>query len=158
MVAVFYTPLGNIKITAEQNRIETVEFSNEPLTPDESCSPVIQVAKQELEAYFAKKRTKLEFPIHMKGTDFQKKVWQELLNIPFGKTISYHDLSVALGDPKSIRAAASANGKNPLAIVVPCHRVIGSNGDLVGYAGGLDKKKWLLQHEGVINQLDIFEP
>lgn len=157
MGAVFHTPLGNMKITAVNDKIEAVEFSNEPLTQDEPGNPVIQAAKQELEEYFAEKRTKFEFPIHMKGTDFQQKVWQELLNIPFGKTISYHELSVALGDPKSIRAAASANGKNPLAIVVPCHRVIGSNGDLVGYAGGLDKKKWLLQHEGVINQLDIFE-
>ena len=93
----------------------------------------------------------------LRGTDFQVKVWNELLNIPFGKTISYEELAIRVGNIKSIRAVGLANGQNPLAIVVPCHRVIGKNGELVGYGGGLDKKIWLLQHEGAMQkQLSIF--
>lgn len=92
----------------------------------------------------------------LQGTDFQKRVWNELLKIPYGKTISYMQLAINLGDKKSIRAAGTANGKNPVAIIVPCHRVIGSNGDLVGYGGGLDKKKWLLEHEGVWMHKELF--
>lgn len=91
------------------------------------------------------------------GTDFQVKVWNELLNIPYGKTISYEELAIRVGDIKSIRAVGLANGQNPIAIVVPCHRVIGKNGDLGGYGGGLDKKVWLLEHEGAIQeQLSLF--
>ena len=156
MEAVLQTPIGNVKITGSPEGVESVQYSNEQSTPEVVSSTIIQTAKNELTEYFTGQRTTFDFPIHLRGTDFQLKVWNALLQIPFGKTISYHELAVALGDPKSIRAAAAANGKNPLAIVVPCHRVIGANGDLVGYAGGLDKKKWLLQHEGVINQLDIF--
>ena len=88
--------------------------------------------------------------LHPSGTEFQKKVWQELLNIPFGKTCSYLELSKKLGDVKAIRAVAAANGKNPLWIVIPCHRVIGSDGSLTGYAGGLWRKKWLLEHENPV--------
>jgi methylated-DNA-[protein]-cysteine S-methyltransferase len=91
-----------------------------------------------------------------KGTDFQKKVWQELLKIPYGKTESYQKITNKLGDPKAIRAVANANGKNPLWIVIPCHRVIGSDGSLTGYAGGLWRKKWLLDHENPIKQERLF--
>lgn len=156
METVFASPLGNIKITLVDSSISTVEFTTAPETTD-TPNPILILAKKELDEYFSQQREEFTFPLQMDGTEFQQKVWQELLKIPFGMTISYHQLAVNLGDAKSIRAAASANGKNPLAIVVPCHRVIGSNGDLVGYAGGLDKKKWLLQHEGVITQLDMFE-
>jgi len=90
------------------------------------------------------------------GTEFQKKVWNELLNIPFGKTISYLQLAKELGDVKLIRAVGGANGKNPVSIIVPCHRVIGSDGTLIGYGGGLDKKKWLLEFEGVLVQKELF--
>jgi methylated-DNA-[protein]-cysteine S-methyltransferase len=92
----------------------------------------------------------------LQGTEFQKKVWQELLHIPYGKTCSYLDLSKKIGDVKAIRAVASANGKNPLWIVVPCHRVIGTDGSLTGYAGGLWRKKWLLEHENPIKQESLF--
>ena len=91
-----------------------------------------------------------------KGTDFQKKVWQELLKISYGKTESYQKITNKLGDPKAIRAVANANGKNPLWIVIPCHRVIGSDGSLTGYAGGLWRKKWLLNHENPIKQETLF--
>ena len=110
----------------------------------------------QLKDYFSGIRTDFNFKLNPKGTDFQQKVWQELGNIPFGKTISYLDLAKKLGDPKVIRAAASANGKNPLWIVVPCHRVIGTDGSLTGYAGGLWRKKWLLEHENPTNQQSLF--
>jgi len=113
-------------------------------------------AVTQLQDYFEGKRTDFDFKLNPKGTDFQQKVWQELLNIPFGKTMSYMDLSKKLGDVKAIRAVASANGKNPLWIVVPCHRVIGTDGSLTGYAGGLWRKKWLLEHENPTTQQSLF--
>lgn len=105
-------------------------------------------AKKQLEEYFSGKRKIFDLPLKQEGTGFQQKVWNELCNIPFGETISYHELSKRIGDVKAIRAAGTANGKNKLSIVVPCHRVIGSDGSLTGYEGGLHRKQWLLRHEG----------
>ena len=102
----------------------------------------------QLKEYFDRKRKDFKLPLEIIGTEFQKKVWNELLKINYGETITYKELAIRLGDLKSIRAAASANGANPLPIVIPCHRVIGSNGELVGYGGGLDVKEKLLQLEG----------
>ena len=128
---------------------ENVEISTK--IPEELKEAVLQ-----LQDYFDGKRTTFTFPLNPSGTDFQKKVWDELLHIPFGKTCSYLDLSKKLGDVKAIRAVASANGKNPLWIVVPCHRVIGTDGSLTGYAGGLWRKKWLLEHENPVKQETLF--
>ena len=128
---------------------ENVEISTK--IPEELKEAVLQ-----LQDYFDGKRTTFTFPLNPSGTDFQKKVWDELLHIPFGKTCSYLDLSKKLGDVKAIRAVASANGKNPLWIVIPCHRVIGSDGSLTGYAGGLWRKKWLLEHENPVKQETLF--
>ncbi|PIQ47937.1 MAG: cysteine methyltransferase [Cytophagales bacterium CG12_big_fil_rev_8_21_14_0_65_40_12] len=108
---------------------------------------VVRKCKKQLTEYFQGTRTQFNIPIAPEGTDFQREVWQELLSIPFGKTTSYAKQSIKLGDVKKIRAVGSANGKNPIAIIIPCHRVIGSDGNLTGYAGGLDKKEWLLKHE-----------
>lgn len=108
------------------------------------------LAIEQMIQYFSGQRRVFDFPINQEGTEFQQRVWQELSSIPFGKTISYLDLAKRLGDTKVIRAAASANGRNNIAIVVPCHRVIGSKSDLVGYAGGLWRKRWLLEHENKI--------
>ena len=101
----------------------------------------------ELDSYFEGNLRHFTFPYKITGTDFQSKVWNELLNIPFGETISYCELSKRIKNPAAVRAVGSANGSNPLSIVVPCHRVIGSNGKLIGYGGGLWRKKWLLDHE-----------
>ena len=106
--------------------------------------------------YFYGKRTHFNFPIHPIGTAFQLQVWAELQKIPFGRILFYTDLAKRLGDPKKIRAVASANGKNPLRIVIPCHRVIGAKGDLVGYAGGLHRKQCSLKHEGWDKQVSLF--
>ena len=149
------TPLGIAKIIGDEHGISEISILKEgELTI--KIPQVLQECVTQLQQYFHGKRTQFDFKINPKGTDFQQKVWQELLNIPFGKTISYLDLSKKLGDPKAIRAAATANGKNPLWIVIPCHRVIGTDGSLTGYAGGLWRKKWLLEHENPSKQQTLF--
>jgi methylated-DNA-[protein]-cysteine S-methyltransferase len=149
------TPLGIAKIEGNENGISVVSVTQE----GELSSKIPKNLKQavtQLNEYFEGKRKEFTFLINPQGTEFQQKVWQELLHIPFGKTMSYLDLSKKIGDVKAIRAVASANGKNPLWIVVPCHRVIGTDGSLTGYAGGLWRKKWLLEHENPIKQQSLF--
>ena len=146
----YASPIGNLRISCNETCITEVHFLNkdEPITATEQVAPpVLQQCLEELIEYFQGQRKKFEVPVYQEGTSFQQRVWNELLNIPFGKTISYLTLAKRLGDPKVIRAAASTNGKNHIAIIVPCHRVIGSNNDLVGYGGGLWRKKWLLDME-----------
>lgn len=149
------TPLGIARIVGDENGISEISALDEG-TVSETIPTVLQEAVTQLQNYFQGNRTDFNFKLNPKGTDFQQKVWQELLNIPYGKTISYLDMSKKLGDVKTIRAAASANGKNPIWIVVPCHRVIGTDGSLTGYAGGLWRKKWLLEHENPTNQQSLF--
>jgi methylated-DNA-[protein]-cysteine S-methyltransferase len=151
----FKTPLGIAKIAGNENGISIISILEESEISAE-IPPILQEAVSQLQQYFEGKRTDFSFKLNPQGTDFQQKVWQELLNIPFGKSCSYMDLSKKLGDIKAIRAVASANGKNPLWIVVPCHRVIGSDGSLTGYAGGLWRKKWLLEHENPSLQKELF--
>jgi AraC family transcriptional regulator of adaptative response/methylated-DNA-[protein]-cysteine methyltransferase len=121
----------------------------------------LDALEKQMKEYFIGERKEFDVPLQMVGTDFQKKVWNGLMQIPYGETRSYKNQSVFLGDVKAIRAVATANGQNGIAIIVPCHRVIGDNGSLVGYGGGLPKKKWLLEHEakhsGKSLQIDIFE-
>jgi len=111
------------------------------------ATPLLQLAAQQLNEYFAGERKVFDFPIKQPGSSFQQEVWQCLLQIGYGKTISYLQQSKMMNNPLAIRAIASSNGRNDLAIIVPCHRVIGSDGSLTGYAGGLWRKKWLLEHE-----------
>ncbi len=149
------SPLGITKIQGDENGISIISVMLEA-EPSTKIPKELQEAVSQLQEYFEGKRKDFDFKLNPKGTNFQQKVWQELLNIPFGKTISYMDLSKKLGDVKAIRAVASANGKNPLWIVVPCHRVIGTDGSLTGYAGGLWRKKWLLEHETPSHQQSLF--
>ncbi len=107
----------------------------------------IRALRKQLKEYFKGKRKEFTVPLFYHGSEFQKSVWQFLLKIPFGKTVTYMNLAESLGNPKAIRAAANATGSNPLAIIIPCHRVIGSDGDLTGYGGGLERKRWLIDHE-----------
>jgi methylated-DNA-[protein]-cysteine S-methyltransferase len=124
---------------------------------EEVRTAVIEQCIQELDEYFKKGRKFFTVELKAEGTEFQKRVWAELLTIPFGKTISYEELAVRLGDIKAIRAAGVANSVNPIAVIIPCHRVIGKNGELTGYAGGLENKQWLLFHEGsLMKQLSLF--
>ena len=128
---------------------ETTELSS--ATKLRSDDPYLFGIFNQLKEYFAGTRKELEVPLDIEGTDFQKRVWNELQKIPYGKTISYKTLSEKLGDVKAIRAVGKANGQNPIAIIIPCHRVIGANGNLVGYAGGLAIKEKLLHLEGALN-------
>jgi len=150
------TPVGNLIIESEGDTITRIGFLKENREA-EYITPVIEQCISELEEYFSKGRKFFTFNLGFRGTAFQNKVWKELLNISYGNTLSYEDLAIRLGDVKSIRAVGLANGQNPIAIVVPCHRVIGKNGSLTGYGGGLENKQWLLEHEGaVLKQLSLF--
>ncbi len=142
------SPVGLLQIIEKDNCITAVQFA-EGNSPEQTHIPteLQQQCIHELQEYFNGQRLQFTFPMLQTGTHFQQRVWQQLQQIPFGKTISYMQLAIQLGDAKCIRAAGTANGKNNLAIVVPCHRVIGSNQSLIGYAGGLARKQWLLQHE-----------
>ncbi len=154
--AIINTPLGLTEIQGDENGISKIYIRNENVEITSKIPSKLKEAVIQLQEYFEGKRTHFTFLLHPSGTEFQKKVWQELLNIPFGKTCSYLELSKKMGDVKAIRAVAAANGKNPLWIVVPCHRVIGSDGSLTGYAGGLWRKKWLLEHENPSVQKTLF--
>ena len=149
-ITYYRSPIGNIKISGNKNFISEITFvdNNDQWTPESIVLPelAIQCVEQMIQ-YFQGVRRTFEFPVYQDGTEFQQRVWTELMNIPFGKRISYLELSRRLGDTNCIRAAAAANGKNKLAIIVPFHRVVGSKNDLVGYAGGLWRKKWLLDLE-----------
>jgi methylated-DNA-[protein]-cysteine S-methyltransferase len=146
----YESPIGLLKIGATEHYVAELSFvdnQDQIIHGEPGISEVIHQCTEELIEFFAGRRKVFTIPVHQEGTEFQKKVWSELLEIPFGKTISYLDLAKRLGDAKAIRAVANTNGKNKITIIVPCHRVIGSDKSLVGYSGGLWRKKWLLQHE-----------
>ena len=155
--AYIQSPLGITLIEGDGEGVSKISvLDDKDIKQSETIPQELQEAARQLQEYFNGTRTDFSFKLNPHGTDFQKKVWNALLEIPFGKTTSYQDLSIKLGDIKAIRAVAGANGKNPLWIVVPCHRVIGSDGSLTGYAGGLWRKKWLLQHENPVKQQSLF--
>lgn len=157
MEIVIESPLGNIKLAENDDRLTELSFTEDSLTSKQE-NALLKDAANQIEEYFSNERKEFDLPLEPVGTEFQIKVWHELLNIPFGTTVSYQEIANRLGDPKSIRAAASANGKNPIAIIIPCHRVIGSHGEMTGYAGGIQRKKDLLTLEGadVMSQMNIF--
>ncbi|HLV70499.1 MAG TPA: methylated-DNA--[protein]-cysteine S-methyltransferase [Xanthomarina sp.] len=150
------TPLGFTKITGDRNGISSIIVLNSDEKVTDSIPLELEDCVQQLNEYFEGTRTSFDLQLNPEGTPFQKQVWHKLKTIPYGKTISYLELSKQLGDVKAIRAVANANGKNPLWIVIPCHRVIGSDGSLTGYAGGLHRKKWLLEHESPYKQQSLF--
>ena len=146
----YHSPVGLLKISGTEDYISEVSFhdnSEKSEGTKKHLPPMLIQCIEQLIQYFNGQRRVFELPINQSGTPFQQTVWNELAVIPFGKTISYIQLAIKTGDPKATRAVASANGKNNVAIVVPCHRVIGANKELVGYGGGLWRKKWLLEHE-----------
>ncbi|HTI10128.1 MAG TPA: methylated-DNA--[protein]-cysteine S-methyltransferase [Puia sp.] len=151
----YQSPLGLLRIGGTDTYISEISFVDTLEATDRGGNfdlqgpvpPMVIQCIEQLIQYFQGQRRVFDFPVHQEGSAFQQKVWTELSAIPFGKTLSYLDMARRLGDTKTIRAAAAANGKNHVAIVVPCHRVIGSKRDLVGYGGGLWRKKWLLDHE-----------
>ncbi len=155
-LAYLHSPLGTLSLEGDAEGLQRVEFLEEAIPQSEKIPEFLVDAVQQLQDYFAGKRSEFELKLNPKGTVFQKKVWLQLAEIPFGKTTSYLQMAKNLGDPKVIRAAASANGKNPIAIIIPCHRVIGSDQSMTGYAGGIWRKKWLLEHESPVTQHSLF--
>ncbi len=155
----FQSPLGSVRITGDSagvSAISCLDDTTDTCTPGREVALPVQQAAEQLLEYFAGTRRQFDFPICPAGTPFQQAVWRELLDVPYGATLSYLALTRRIGDEKAIRAVAAANGRNPLWIVVPCHRIIGSDGSLTGYAGGLWRKQWLLEHEGSIKQMRLF--
>lgn len=150
------SPLGFTKITGDQDGIASITVYNSDEKVTDIIPDVLEDCVLQLNEYFEGSRQQFSLKLNPQGTDFQNRVWQELLTIPYGKTTTYLKLSQQLGDVKAIRAVANANGKNPLWIIIPCHRVIGSDGSLTGYAGGLHRKQWLLEHESPYKQQSLF--
>jgi len=146
------SPLGLIEFKASEVGITQLIFCGQQTTAIKA-NDLTRECQTQLKDYFAGKLTQFSLSLDIKGTEFQKKVWQLLQQVAYGQTISYMDIADRLNNPKAVRAVGGANGRNPITLILPCHRVIGSNGRLTGYAGGTARKKWLLQHEGVkLNQ------
>jgi len=150
------SPVGSIKIEGDEYGLASVTIFDSEEKITDIVPELLEDAVYQLKEYFEGTRTAFTLTLNPEGTDFQKKVWKALGQIPYGKTVSYLDLSKTLGNVKAIRAIAAANGQNPLWVVVPCHRVLGSDGSLTGYAGGLHRKKWLLEHESPVKQQSLF--
>ncbi len=148
------SPIGDITIQSTSKGISYVGFYPvENMQTDKvnehTLTPIL-ICISELNEYFNGERTAFTVPLDTKGTDFQRQVWRALMNVEFGASKSYQDIALAINNPKAVRAVGAANGKNPISIIVPCHRIIGANGKLTGYAGGLSRKEWLLRHEGIL--------
>ena len=143
------SPVGTLTVGADAAGITAIAFPDEMPAVDGAANPnpLIREALRQLRAYFAGRLANFELPLNPAGTVFQKSVWQALLAVPFGATLSYGEIATRVGNPRGARAVGLANGRNPIAIVVPCHRIIGRDGSLTGYGGGLDRKRWLLAHE-----------
>ena len=148
----FESPVGDLLLTAADDQLTGLHLPREQRAPDPSWSEggaFLDEVQRQLRAYFAGRRQTFELSVAPIGTAWQRRVWDELARIPYGRTISYAELARRAENPAAVRAAGAANGRNPISIVIPCHRVIGADGRLTGYSGGLDAKRWLLAHEGV---------
>jgi len=141
------SPIGLVEIGGTPEGITSLLFVEER-RPEITTNEMCEEAARQISEYFAGTRQEFDLPVQLSGTEFQRQVWQELRSISFGQTVSYGDLARAIGKPSAVRAVGAANGDNPVSIIVPCHRVIGSDGGLTGYGGGLPRKQWLLKHEG----------
>lgn len=154
---ILQSPVGPLEIKGNQDGISYITYlDNTPVMVSDLVPNSLKNGVLQLQEYFDGKRTQFDVKLNPQGTEFQQRVWKQLTTIPYAKTVSYQKMANDLGDPKVIRAAASANGKNPISIIIPCHRVIGSDGSLTGYAGGLHRKKWLLAHESPVTQGKLF--
>jgi methylated-DNA-[protein]-cysteine S-methyltransferase len=142
------SPIGLIEIGATPDGIASLLFV-ERRGEGSAPSSIVDEAVRQLREYFAGSRRQFDLPLDLTGTEFQRLVWRHLLTVPFGQTASYRDVAAAIGKPRAVRAVGAANGQNPISIIVPCHRIVGSDGRLVGYGGGLWRKEWLLKHEGL---------
>ena len=154
--AIMNTPLGVLEILGSDRGIRSVSFVEGREEVDLEVPQVLRECRDQLQEYFEGRRKEFKLRLDPVGTDFQRRVWQELLGIAYGETTSYKEQSMRLGDLNAIRAVAAANAKNPIAVIIPCHRVVGSDGSLTGYAGGLWRKKWLLELENPPSQTSLF--
>ncbi|WP_455393025.1 methylated-DNA--[protein]-cysteine S-methyltransferase [[Eubacterium] cellulosolvens] len=145
--AYYRSEIGLIKIMGTEKGVSFVGFVKEEPTENPEVHPSLKKCVVQLNEYFQGTRKKFTIKLQPQGTDFQKQVWNQLMKIPFGETASYKNVAEAIGKEKAVRAVGNANGSNNISIIIPCHRVIGNNGKLVGYGGGLDRKQWLLDHE-----------
>lgn len=143
----YHSPLGRLEIEATDTAVIAIRFAEAETPASPADTPLLQACLRQLDEYFKGQRVSFDLPLQLGGTEFQRMVWRELTTIPFGQTISYGELARRIGNPKAVRAVGAANGKNIINIVIPCHRVIGGNGKLTGYGGGLERKEWLLNHE-----------
>jgi methylated-DNA-[protein]-cysteine S-methyltransferase len=143
----YHSPIGWIRIAAEDGAITGLDFVERGAADAPSPSACLRAARVQVEEYFRDRRTAFDLPLRLCGTPFQEDVWKALLRIPFGETASYKDVAAGVGRPDAVRAVGAANGANPVSLIVPCHRVLGSNGRLTGYGGGLWRKEWLLRFE-----------
>lgn len=148
--AYYKSELGVLKVTGTEDGIHAVEFTNIETTAQMAAPTCLRECFRQLDEYFSGGRQQFALPLKPQGTDFQKAVWNELSKIPYGQTVTYMHVAKALGNPNAVRAVGAANGRNPIPIIVPCHRVIGSNGDLIGFGGGIWRKEFLLRHEKVV--------
>ena len=149
-VSYFLSPVGYLRLEADNDGLQLLLLNSPPadeLAVIPPSHPVLVLAHQQLQEYFSGSRHDFTVPLSMNGTEFQLAAWLALQSIPYGKTVSYKAIAEQIGRPKAMRSVGMANNRNPIAIIVPCHRVIGANGQLVGYGGGLDMKQWLLAHE-----------
>ncbi len=147
------TPLGPMQLVADEAGLQTAVFLDDAVPDPAERSPILDQARTELDAYFAGTLMPFATPLSLAGTPFQRRVWAVLTTLPYGRTTTYGAIAATLGDPRCVRAVGTANGANPVALFVPCHRVIGGDGSLVGYAGGIERKAALLRLEGVGNPL-----
>jgi len=146
--AYYRSDIGLLEIAGDEKEICRVRFVENPAEASPEVPPALRDCIEQIDEYFQGRRREFSLNLRLEGTGFQRKVWQELMKIPFGKTASYGEIAKAMGNENAVRAVGQANHNNPISIIVPCHRIIGRNGDLVGYGGGLWRKKWLLDHEG----------
>jgi len=153
-VTTIRTPIGELTLTASDEALTGVHFpGRHEVRGKPGTNGILERAAQQLSEYFERSRISFDLPLDAHGTEFERRVWTLLRQIPYGSTTSYGKLARQLGDPRDARAVGAANGKNPIPIIVPCHRVIGANGDLTGFGGGIDRKRWLLEHEGALLRL-----
>lgn len=155
-ITYYKTPIGTAKIEGNADGISAISVVDDAIEISKTIPADLQDCVIQLDEYFKGKRTNFNLNLNPKGTEFQQKVWNELLKVSYGKTRTYLEQSKKIGNVKAIRAVASANGKNPIWIVIPCHRIIGGDGSLTGYAGGIWRKKWLLEHENPTAQQSLF--
>lgn len=148
-VGYYSSHVGLIKVEASKDHIVSLDFIDKRIPEDENHNSLIINCLTQLQEYFEGKRFQFDLPLLPSGTDFQKAVWNELTNVPFGSIKTYKDIAIAINNPKAVRAVGGANNKNPIPLIIPCHRIIGTSGKLVGYRGGLWRKEWLLNHEKV---------